>query len=101
MLDGKTLQSMLKTSQQETDDEQTLASGDTVDEWLMTFGIMTTPPQNLRPVSACSCMGAKDRQNASASCRDAAVTGIRPKRHLDVTYRLSGTAILPVGQRSG
>jgi hypothetical protein len=33
--------------------------------------------------------------------KEAAVTGIGPKRHPEVTSRLSGTAILQVGQRSG
>ena len=45
--------------------------------------------------------GQAEHNLASAACRDAVVIGIRPKRHTDVTYRLSGTAILQVGQRSG
>ena len=45
--------------------------------------------------------GRAERNLASAACRDAAVTGIGPKRYPDVTYRLSCTAILQVGQRSG
>jgi hypothetical protein len=51
MVDGKTLQLMLATAQQESDDEQTLAARDTRDEWLMTFGIATKPPQNLSGAS--------------------------------------------------
>jgi hypothetical protein len=51
MVDGKSLQQMLKTAQEETEDEQTLAARDTVDEWLMTFGIVTKPPQNLAAAS--------------------------------------------------
>jgi len=38
---------------------------------------------------------------ASAEGRDAAVTEIGPKRHPEVTYRLSGTAYAASGQRSG
>ena len=45
--------------------------------------------------------GQAEHNLASPACRDAAVTGIGPKRHPDVTYRLSGTAILQLGQRSG
>jgi RNA polymerase sigma-70 factor (ECF subfamily) len=45
--------------------------------------------------------GQAEHDLASAAGRDAAVTGIGPKRHPDVTYRLSSTAILQVGQRSG
>jgi len=45
--------------------------------------------------------GQAEHNLGSAACRDAAVTRIGPKRHPDVTYRLSGTAILQVGQRSG
>jgi len=45
--------------------------------------------------------GQAEHNLAFAACRDAAVTGIGPKRHPDVTYRLSGTAILQLGQRSG
>ncbi len=47
MVDGKTLTQMLTTAQQETDEEQTLAARDTTDEWLMTFGVVTSPPTNL------------------------------------------------------
>jgi hypothetical protein len=45
--------------------------------------------------------GQAEHDLASAAGRDAAVTGIGPKRHPDVTYRLSSTAILQVGHRSG
>jgi len=45
--------------------------------------------------------GRAEHNLASAACRDAAVTGIGPKRHPDVTYQSNGTAILEVGQRSG
>jgi len=45
--------------------------------------------------------GQAEHNLASAECSDAAVTRIGPKRHPDVTYRLSGTAILPLGQPSG
>jgi len=40
--------------------------------------------------------GQQKHDLASAAGRDAAVTGIGPKRHPDVTYRSSGTAILQV-----
>jgi hypothetical protein len=51
MVDGKNLKQMLATAKQETDDEQTLAARDTVDEWLMTYGIVTHLPQNLSAAS--------------------------------------------------
>jgi len=44
---------------------------------------------------------AAEHDLASAAGRDAAVTGIGPKRHPDVTYRLRGTAYAAGGQRSG
>ena len=51
MVDGKSLKSMLATAQQETEDEQTLAARDTVNEWLMTFGLVTEPAKNLSAAS--------------------------------------------------
>ena len=45
------MQQMLATAQQETQNEQTLAARDTVDEWLMTFGIVTKLSQNLSAAS--------------------------------------------------
>lgn len=47
MLDGKTLQAMLASAQQQTDYEQTLLPRDAVQEWLLTFGVVTKPPKNL------------------------------------------------------
>ncbi len=51
MVDGNTLKSMLATAQQESDDEQTLMTSDTTNEWLMTFGIATQLPKNLSAAS--------------------------------------------------
>jgi hypothetical protein len=50
-VDGKTLKNLLTMAQQETDDEQTLAARDTTGEFLLTFGIVTKPPENLSAAS--------------------------------------------------
>lgn len=47
MVDGATLTSLMKIAQQQTSQEQTLLARDLHEEWLMTFGIATTPPTNL------------------------------------------------------
>jgi hypothetical protein len=47
MADGATLTSLMKIAQQQTSQEQTLLARDLHEEWLMTFGIATTPPTNL------------------------------------------------------
>lgn len=47
MVDGTTLTTIMKTAQQQTDQEQTLLARDLHQEWLMTFGIATTPSTNL------------------------------------------------------
>lgn len=51
MVDGKNLQQMLTIAQQEAQNEQMLLARDTVDEWLMTFGVVTQLPQNLSAAS--------------------------------------------------
>jgi len=51
MVDGKTLTQMLTIAQQETESEQALSARDTVEEWLITFGIVTYPPKNLSAAS--------------------------------------------------
>lgn len=50
-VDGKTIKDMLKMAQQETVDEQSLLPRDTIHEWLLTFGIVTKPPDNLTAAS--------------------------------------------------
>ena len=47
MVDGTTLTALMKTAQNQTDQEQTLLARDLHQEWLMTYGIVTTPPKNL------------------------------------------------------
>lgn len=50
-VDGKSLEQMLKIAQQETESEKALAARDTVEEWLLTFGIVTQLPENLSTAS--------------------------------------------------
>ncbi len=50
-MDGKSLEQMLKIAQQETESEQALSARDTVEEWLMTFGIVAQLPENLSAAS--------------------------------------------------
>jgi hypothetical protein len=52
MIDGTTLTGLMKTAQQQTDQEQTLLARDLHQEWLMTYGIVTAPPQNLVATAA-------------------------------------------------
>ena len=47
MVDGATLTGLMQTSQQQTDQEQTLLARDLHQEWLMTYGIITKPPTKL------------------------------------------------------
>ena len=51
MVDGKTLQTMLTTAEDDSDEEQSLLARDTVGEWLLTFGVVSEPPQNLSAAS--------------------------------------------------
>jgi hypothetical protein len=51
MVDGKSLEKMLTIAEQETESEQALSARDTVEEWLITFGIVTYPPKNLSAAS--------------------------------------------------
>ena len=51
MVDGKTLKQMLAIARQRTANEQALSARDTVEEWLITFGIVTHPPENLSTAS--------------------------------------------------
>ncbi|MGA7341736.1 MAG: hypothetical protein WBE72_24805 [Terracidiphilus sp.] len=47
MVDGATLTTLMKTAEQQTDQEQTLLARDLSQEWLVTYGVVTRPPTNL------------------------------------------------------
>jgi hypothetical protein len=52
MVDGATLTALMKTSQQQANQDQTLLARDLNNEWLMTYGIVTKPPTNLAAASS-------------------------------------------------
>ncbi|HUA97143.1 MAG TPA: hypothetical protein VMA34_02305 [Terracidiphilus sp.] len=52
MVDGATLTKLLKTAQGQADDELTLLARDMHQEWLTSYGIVTSPPTNLAAAAA-------------------------------------------------
>ncbi len=52
MVDGATITALMKTAQEQTDQEQSLVARDVRSEWLMTKGIVTERPKNLVTASS-------------------------------------------------
>ena len=52
MVDGATLTKMIATAKKQTDQEQSLLANDVHEGWLMTYGLVTNPPENLANASS-------------------------------------------------